>query len=100
MAELTSVAFTAEIQGVTSREGTTSASKAFRSNLEIYSDIRKSSQIVRNDLTNLQQHRLTQRIISARKLKEIRIIAEGRGRKLKSSVSRISNSVGVRIWSA
>ena len=41
--------------------------------------------MVRNDLTTLQQHQLTKRIISQRKLKEIRVFAEGRGRKLKST---------------
>ena len=46
--------------------------------------LKKTSQIVRNELTTLQQHDLTQRVISSRKLKEIRTVAEGRGRKLKS----------------
>lgn len=36
-------------------------------------------------MTALQQYRLTQRIVGVRKLREIKTIAEGRGRKLKSS---------------
>ena len=46
--------------------------------------LKKTSQIVRNDLTTLQQYNLTQRVIGSRKLKEICTVAEGRGRKLKS----------------
>ena len=79
-AELTSVKFTAKLQGLQSREGTCAAKTALASSLLTYADIKKTSQIVRNDLTTLQQHNLTQRIISSRKLKEIRTIAEGRGR--------------------
>ena len=83
-AELTRVKFTAELQGLQSREGTVTAKTALATSLLTYADIKKTSQIVRNDLTTLQQHNLTQRIISSRKLKEIRTIAKGRGRKLKS----------------
>lgn len=36
-------------------------------------------------MTTIQQHQLTERIISARKLKEIRTISQGRGRKLKAN---------------
>lgn len=42
-----------------------------------------TSQIVRNDLTNVLQYQLTQRIISFRKVNEIHTIASGRGKKLK-----------------
>ena len=45
------------------------------------------SQTVRSDVSVKQRYRLKQRIISARKVKEIHIIAEGQGRKLKSSES-------------
>lgn len=82
-AEISSVNFTAKLQGLQSRQGTSSAKATVRSNLKKYSDIAVTSQIVRNDLTNVQQYRLTQRIISSRKVKEIRTIASGRGRKLK-----------------
>ena len=41
--------------------------------------------MVRSDLTVLLQYRLTERVISARKLKEIRTISERKGRKLKSA---------------
>ncbi len=85
LAELTSVKFAAKLQGLHSRQGTASAKRALVPNLQKYADIKKTSQLVRSDLTTLQQHRLTQRIISSRKLKEIRTIAEGRGRKLKST---------------
>ena len=85
IAELTSITFTAKLQGIESRQGTRSANSALKCNLKHYTDIQRTSQTVRSDLTVKQQHRLIQRIISARKVKEIRTIAEGRGRKLKSS---------------
>lgn len=47
--------------------------------------IRATSQIVRNDMTTIKQYQLTERIISARKFKEIRTISQGRGRKLKTT---------------
>ena len=49
----------------------------------MYDNIKITSQIVRNDLTIQQQYQLQNRIVSARKRKEIRTIAKGRGRKLK-----------------
>ena len=42
--------------------------------------IKKTSQIVRNDCKNIQQHVLTKRIINMRKKKEIQIFVKGRGR--------------------
>ena len=62
----------------------TNAKKGFKSKLERYKQLCTTSQMVRNDLTTDQQHQLTRRVIAARKTKEIRMIAEGRGRKLKS----------------
>ncbi len=47
--------------------------------LQIY----QTSQVVRNDMSNQQQRALTQRIVNIRKQKEIKIIADGRGRHLK-----------------
>ena len=83
LAELTSINFATKLQGLCSRQGTTTAKRALVSNLKTFSDIKRTSQIARNDLTTLQQYQLTKRIISSRKVKEIRTIAEGRGRKLK-----------------
>ena len=85
IAELTSVRFAAKLQCIKSRGGTTSAKKTLHSSLKHYQMIRHTSQIVRSDLTNTQQHRLTERIIFKRKMKEIKVIADGRGRKLKST---------------
>ena len=83
-AELTSIKFTAKLQGLTSRQGTRNANEALHSGLSSYKDIQQTSLTVRNDLTVLQQYQLVQRIISKRKLQEIKTIASGRGRKLKS----------------
>ena len=77
LAELTSVRFTAKLQGIQSRQGTTNAKKKLKPNLERYKVLCRTSQTVRNNLTTKQQYQLTRRIIAARKAKEIRIIAEG-----------------------
>ena len=83
MVSLTSVKFTAELQRISSRQGTASARKSVAAGLKMYDDIKTTSQIVRNDLTVQQQYQLQNRIVSARKRQEIKNIAEGRGRKLK-----------------
>ena len=83
-AELTSINFTAKIQRIQNRQGTSNAKKSVTAHLKRYEDIKGTSQIVRNDLTTPQQCTLTQRLISNRKMKEIKTIAEGRGRKLKA----------------
>ena len=72
-----------KLQNIQSRKGARNANKSLFPNLKRYEIIRKTSQTVRNDLTNVQQYKLTERIISSRKLKEIKTIGEGRGRKLK-----------------
>ena len=84
-AELTNISFAARLQGIKSRKGTRNAIKSVKAHLLHYTYLRSTSQIVRNDMTTMQQHQLTQRIVSARKLKEIRTIGHGRGGKLKSS---------------
>ena len=81
--ELTNISFVTKLQNIQSRKGTRNASNTLP-NPECYDDIRKTSQIVRNDLTNAQQYKLMERFISSRKLKEIRTTSEGSGRKLKS----------------
>ncbi len=84
IAEITSAKFTAELQGLSSRQGTTSAKKALLAGLEVYREIRPTSQCVQSDLTYQQQHSLTERIVATRKAKQIKIVAKGRGRKLKT----------------
>ena len=83
IAEVTSIRFASHVQGIQSRKGTTNATKSFKSDIIHYQHVRMTSQVVRNDLTNVQQYKLTERIISRRKLEEIKTIASGRGRKLK-----------------
>lgn len=52
-AKLTSVKFATQLQGIKSRQGTASARKALESNLQKYDEVKRTSQIVRNDLTTL-----------------------------------------------
>ena len=82
---ITSVNFTAKLEGVKSRHCTTAANKKFELQLQRYHNIQQTSLTVRSDLTVQQQHQLKSRIVYFRKLKEIRTIASGRRRKLKCS---------------
>lgn len=66
LAEITSVRFTTALQGIKSREGTTHAKNTLRPKLLQYQEICRTSQTVRSDLTVVQQHKLTMRIITAR----------------------------------
>ena len=83
VAELASVQFASKLEGVTSRKGAASSKKHLHQGLKQYAEIRLTSQTVRSYMTTAQQYRLTERVISARKLKEIKTIGDGRGRKLK-----------------
>ncbi len=84
MAQLTSINLVTRLQGIQSKKGARKAKNALHSNLEKFNDIVRTSQIVRSDLTCQQQHQLTKRIITKRKSAKIKVIAEGRGRKLKT----------------
>ena len=77
ISHLTSISFASQLEGHVSKCAVRTAYYSFHSNLQRYEHIKTTSQIVRNDMTCEQQHRLTRRIISTRKIKEIKIIAEG-----------------------
>ena len=74
MAELTSVRFAWKVEKEPPMH--------LFSGLRQYAEIRMTSQMVKSDMTT-QQHKLTERMISGRKLKEIRTIGTGRGRNLR-----------------
>ena len=67
VAELRSTRFASRLQGLHSRKGTSNARRHLNLGLQQYSQIRETSQMVRSYLTVLQQYRLTERVISARK---------------------------------
>ncbi len=95
---LTSVKLAASLEGRKSRFATRNAVNNLGSRLHDFRGIWMTSQVVRNNLTNQQQHALTRRIVNALKHKEIRLISEGRGRALKAHVSTISCSSAVCLW--
>lgn len=81
---LTSVKFVArKLLNVQNKGAVQGSRDSFKENLCAFRGIRKTSQVVRNDMTNEQQRKLAIRIANKRKLKEILHIAPGRGRKLK-----------------
>lgn len=81
---LTSVKFVAgKLLNIQNKGAVQGSRDSFKENLCAFRDIRKTSQVVRNDMTNEQQRKLAIRIANNRKLKEILHIAPGRGRKLK-----------------
>eukprot|EP00111_Clytia_hemisphaerica_P013960 TCONS_00041100-protein len=83
ISQITSIRFAAKLQGVQSRVGIRNSSQSLKGNLIKYKDIKLSSKTVRNDMTVNQQHKFNGRIATARKFKEIKTIAAGRGAPLK-----------------
>ena len=84
IAHITSISFATRLQGIQSRRGTRAALNKLSPALNQYQNIKISSQMVRNDLTTEQQYRLTNRVVATRKHHEMKVIASGRGRKLKT----------------
>ena len=84
MSILTNITFTSHLEGKKSRSSVRTAFNMLPVNLDKYDGIKNTSQIVRSDLTCIQQYLLTKRIIKLRKLKEIKIIGKGRGRHMKT----------------
>ena len=80
MAILSNISFTSGMEEKISRFSAQTACNVLPQHIDCFLSIKKTSQIVRNDCTNIQQHALTKRIINMRKKKEIQIIAKGRGR--------------------
>ncbi len=85
MGKLTSIGFSSKLEGKASKFATRTAVTHIDSRIDAFRRIQQTSQVVRNNMTNQQQHALTQRIVIARKQKEIKIIKEGRGRLLKAA---------------
>ena len=54
----------------------------FKENLRKFREIKDTGQVVRNDMTNAEQRRLSLRIANRRKLKEILHVLKGSGRTL------------------
>ena len=81
---LTSAKFVAgKLLKVQNKRAVQGCRDAFKENLRAFGDIRKTSQVVRNDMTNEGQRKLAIRIANKRKMKEILHISAGRGRRLK-----------------
>ena len=83
MSIIANISFASRLEGKVSRYSSRTACKMLPLHIDNYKSIKKTSQIVRNDLTNIQQYVLTKRIIKMRKMKEIKIINKGRGRLMK-----------------
>lgn len=83
--QATSASFVAKLQGVSNKTSIMNARDELKENINRYSDITKTSRVVRNDMTNEQQSRLTKRIIEKRKQSEIKLPEQydNRGRMLK-----------------
>ena len=84
-AQATSTKFVTKLQGITNKTSIMNARDELRSNINQFQDIQTTSGVVRNDMTNEQQRRLTKRIIEHHKKKETKLSQkyDGRGRKLK-----------------
>ena len=69
----TSASFVARLQNVSNKCSIVNARDQLREDITRYEDIIKTSRVVRNDMTNAQQSRLTKRIVEKRKQKEVKL---------------------------
>lgn len=84
MERITSVNFVAKkLQNVKNKKAVQGCRDAFRERLRKFRDVKHTSQVVRNDMTNEKQRRLSLRITNKRKIEEILYASKGRGQRLK-----------------
>ena len=84
MERITSVKFvTGKLLDVKNKRAVQTCRDMLKANLNRYEDIKFTSQVVRNDMTNENQYKISLRIANKRKSMEILHIAPGRGRILK-----------------
>ena len=83
VAKITSVKNTVSIKGIQFKGGVSGHRATLESKLKHFTDIKVTSQTVRNDMTVSRQHAHVQRKTKQSKEKDLKTIAEGRGRKLK-----------------
>ena len=83
LAKITSVKNIVSIKGTQFKGSVSGHRSTLESKLKHFTDIKVTSQTVRNDMTVSQQHAHVQRKTKQRKEKDLKTIAEGRGRKLK-----------------
>ena len=85
-AKATSTNFVAKLSQVKNKNSIMASKNELEANLFQFEDIEKTSQTVRNDMTNGNQRRLYKRIIALRKSKEFRKKFDSRGRALKADI--------------
>jgi hypothetical protein len=85
-AKATSVKHVAKMQKVQNCSSIRVAEQQLCHKLHKFKNLELTSQVVRNDLTNKQQRRLTKRIISQRKHKLFKLQFETQGRNLKANI--------------
>lgn len=83
LAKITSVKNIVSIKGTQFKGSVSSHRSTLESKLKHFTDIKVTSQTVRNDMTVSQQHAHVQWKTKQRKEKDLKTIAKGRGRKLK-----------------
>ena len=83
LATIKSVQNIVSIKGTQFKGSVSGHRSTLESKLKHFTDIKVTSQTVRNGMTDFQQHAHVQRKRKQRKEKDLKTIAEGRGRKLK-----------------
>ena len=85
-ASATSIKFVAKMLDVKNRNSIRFAKDELGFKLSKFEEVENTSQVVRNDMTNEQQRRLTKRIIGQRKMNEFKLKHETRGRALLANI--------------
>ena len=79
----TSVKFVSNLQQVQNKTTTMNCCDELKANIATFQEIKKTSQVVRNDMTNSQQSRLQKRIVQRIKDNRMKSRVEQRGRMMK-----------------
>lgn len=74
---------TKKLRNVQNKKAVQGCRDTLKENLRKFREIKDTSQVVRNDMTNAEQRRLSLRIANQRKLKEILHVSKGSGRTCK-----------------
>ena len=79
----TSVKFVSKLQQVQNKTAIMNCRDELKANITTFQEIKKTSQVVRNDMTNSQQSRLQKRIVQRIKDNKMKSRVEQRGRMMK-----------------
>ena len=84
--QATSSKFVAKLMGIKNKSAISQCKNQIRHKIDVYNSLKMRSRVVRNDMTNAQQYRLSKCILTKTFLLQNKLKYENRGRLLKADV--------------